>query len=73
MGLREDIKIATDLLAELNKNENNSQLKKVSTALNKLQKQMEKHRDNARRDLIISSALSALGAFAISYFLKHYL
>ena len=73
MGLREDIETAIKLLAELNKSENNAQLKKVSTALNKLQKQMEKHRDNARRDLIISSALSALGAFVIAYFLKHYL
>ena len=72
MGFMDDVKTITDLLAQLNKKEDNVEIKKIALALGRLQKQMERHRDKARRDLIMASILSALGAFGITYFLKHY-
>ncbi|HEX9845007.1 MAG TPA: hypothetical protein VGA92_00925 [Candidatus Nitrosotenuis sp.] len=72
MGLTESIKTITELLAELNKTESNSELKRVASALRKIQREMEKQQRNAKRDLRISIAITSVIAFVIGYALKYY-
>jgi hypothetical protein len=72
MGFTEILKSLTDLLAEVNKNENNVELKKVASALCSLKGEMKKQQKNARRDQIIIAILSAIGAFLIGYTLKYF-
>ncbi len=72
MGWQESIKTITDLLAEVNKSENNTELKKVASSLRKIQREMEKQQIRAKRDLRISIVITSIVAFLIGYALKYY-
>lgn len=73
MGFTEILKSITDLLIEVNKNENNVELKKIASALRSLKGEMKKQQKKARREQIIIAILSAVGAFLIGYTLKYFI
>ena len=62
----------TALLAEANKAEDNAQLKKFTSALRKLQREIEKQRKTARRNLIIGIIVSVIGSSIATYFIGNF-
>jgi len=59
----------TALLAEANKAEDNAQLKKFTSALRKLEKEIKKQQKTARRNLIIGIIISLIGSAIATYFI----
>lgn len=62
----------TALLAEVNKAEDNAQLKKFTSALRKLEKQIKKQEKTARRNLIIGIIDSLIGSSIATYFIGNF-
>lgn len=62
----------TALLAEANKAEDNAQLKKFTSALRKLQREIEKQRKTARRNLVIGIIISLIGSSIATYFIGNF-
>jgi len=62
----------TALLAEANKAEDNAQLKKFTSALRKLQREIEKQRKTARRNLVIGIIGSLIGSAIVTYFIGNF-
>ena len=62
----------TALLAEANKAENNVQQKKLTSALRKLQREIEKQRKTARRNLVIGIIVSLIGSSIATYFIGNF-
>jgi len=63
----------TALLAEANKAENNTQQKKLTSALRKLQKEIEKQQKMARRNLVIGIIGSLIGSAIVTYVIGSFL
>jgi len=63
----------TALLAEANKAENNTQQKKLTSALRKLQKEIEKQQKMARRNLVIGIIGSLIGSAIATYVIGSFL
>ena len=59
----------TALLAETNKAESNAQLKKFTSALRKLEREIKKQQKTARRNLIIGIIVSLIGSAIATYFI----
>ena len=62
----------TALLAETNKAESNAQLKKFTSALRKLEKEIKKQQKTARRNLVIGIIGSLIGSAIATYFIGNF-
>jgi len=62
----------TALLTEVNKAGDNAQLKKFTAALRKLERQIKKQENTARRNLIIGIIASIIGSSIATYFLGNF-
>ena len=63
----------TALLAETNKAESNAQLKKFTSALRKLDKEIKKQEKTARRNLVIGIISSVIGSAIVTYFIGNFI
>ena len=63
----------TALLAETNKAESNAQLKKFTSALRKLEKEIKKQEKMARRNLVIGIISSVIGSTIVTYFIGNFI
>jgi len=62
----------TALLAEVNKAEDSAQLKKFTSALRKLEREIKKQQKMARRNLIIGIVGSLIGSAIVTYVIGNF-
>jgi len=63
----------TALLTEVNKAEDNAQLKKFTSALRKLEREIKKQEKSARRNLVIGIISSVIGSAVVTYFIGNFI
>jgi len=72
MGFADILNSITALLSEVNKAEDNAQLKKFTSALRKLEKQIKKQEKTARRNLIIGIIGSLIASAIATYLIGNF-
>ena len=65
MGFTDVVKIVTELIAEVNKAEENAQQKKFLSTLRRIEKQIKKQEKTAKKHLVISVIVSSIGSAVV--------
>lgn len=72
MTFTDILNLLTALLTEVNKAEDNAQLKKFTSALRKLEREIKKQQKTARRNLIIGIIISLIGSAIATYYIGNF-
>ena len=67
MSFTDLVKSVAELIAEVNKAEDNAQQKKFLSTLRRIERQIKKQEKNAKRHLVISIIVSSIGSAGIGY------
>jgi len=62
MGFTDVVKIVTELIAEVNKAEDNAQQKKFLSTLRSIERQIKKQEKTAKKHLVIGVIVSSIGS-----------
>jgi len=62
MGFTDVVKIVTELIAEVNKAEDNTQQKKFLSTLRSIERQIKKQEKTAKKHLVIGVIVSSIGS-----------
>ena len=69
MSFTDLVKSVAELIAEVNKAEDNAQQKKFLSTLRRIERQIKKQENNAKKHLIIGIIVSSIGSAGIGFFL----
>ena len=69
MGFTDVVKIVTELIAEVNKTEENAQQKKFLSTLRRIEKQIKKQEKTAKKHLVIGVIVPSIGSAVVGLLL----
>lgn len=69
MSFTDLVKSVAELITEVNKAEDNTQQKKFLSTLRRIEKQIKKQENNAKKHLVISVIVSSIGSAVVGLFL----